>query len=1432
MIEKIIPNKLVLDQDERLLESGNMILSQNVSVSYRYSSSSGSANQGIMKTMKGVLSASPDTGQPSLEASVTVIGQVPDVQRGYIYFFVASDSGHNNDMIVRYSPKDNDYVEVFKSSWLNFDKAGFVKADVINKSFQRDGVLQTVLYFTDNNNPPRKINVERALSGDYSAFSSSELDIALGSMRAASTYPPSFVFETDSTVNENNFEQNQFQFATQIVYTDGEVSALSPYSKLAISQASVFGGIEDTDYGVARNTQNVCVIKTNVTANHPDISKVRLLARNGNSGGFFVVDEFDPSSNLSRYIAGGSKVVYDSNSQEYTFYNDSLGRTISDTESQKLYDNVPQKAQGQTIAGSRLMYSNYTEGYPNHPIHSSASITPVYTNNMSGANSYIASGDTALIFSHAAGSMNVQLDLENGSLLGPTTEIPAGSICTISFTFAPDFVATAASGNLMDIPVTQDDREDPTYTTKVGSLRVTSATFDDLQTANKTVQVVARIPEDKTPSQLADFIHLTLDEVGPIPLDYTLTSVSATGFNVDDTTISDCTARVFFKFGEDTTASGDTIVFKPRITRIKLTDLVINGVGPTEFFPGDTSDVFDRPGNSQSEVTYSSVTDPASSDFISIDSVGATATFKSGANHAFGIVYYDKYGRSGFVNELGAAYVKSIPERHTTPGSVAMRFDLSSTSFEAPSWADSYQIVYSGSSVSDVFQYTVGGAYYRRLTTDTAGTYDRDDSTHNIYVSLKTLDQYRRDKDVTLDYSFTEGDKLRIISHANSGDTARVYNVLSSGSNVMEFDVVGVETIESAPIRNVTTAETIADRSPHNGTFLVLSAPAVEGTAGNVGAVEKYVGFDWYQITGENYNSTDTVSSVTNYWNRDVLVEIVSPKKSTSEKVYYEIGERRKCGAYKDPSVGPHGPSFVISGGDVYYRARACKAPVYSSSWSTNNSENPESWTYRTKYLEDGSVSDLYQSKAWDRGRAHSAFQEAATVNRYNSITYSEAYADDTSKLSLSSFTPSLANFFDLPSEYGSCTYISRFMDNILAMQDNKCSIVGLEKGVLQTASQEGLISLSTKVLNNITPYGGDYGTINPESVVIRDAVAYAIDKNMAAVFKLSSNGLSVLSDTDLGGLDYIFDVHSALSGNANFKIVSGYDPSDDIFYFTLKKEGFSPGFTYGWNEQADFWQGTYTFYPDIYSNMKDDFIICNYAAVTNNSDQLIHKFSDSANSNVFPGSSTAADSKVHVVSNYNPSMVKAYKSISLESDSAWTVDLKSSNGDETDDLVFTEKEDAFYARVTGAISNSFKSGDIIPIGEVESLAGYDGGTKTEITFKNSLRGISIPVGYNIAKAVDADTYSVIENDQTNTARVLSVDRDNRKVYMDGTITAQFSAGDKLYLRSSRRVNGDQLRGHYAIIRCSITPSGTSVEELYCINAHFVESKANHSLGQ
>lgn len=1438
MIEKNSPKKFVADKDERLLKIGEMIEAQNITITER-----GEGTGSIVKTFKGVDTASPASGETDLNTEVKVIGSVEDSQRDFIYFFVATVTGNSSDMILQYNPSDNTYKEVYKDDWLNFSSDGFVKGDVINKDFQRDGGLQTILYFTDNVNPPRKINVDRALAGDYDNVGiDSNKDIAFGAMRAAPTKPPTFYFASTSTRKGNNFLRESFQFATQIIYIDGEESALSPYSKLAVSPDAHFSGLERGGFGSYLNYGfNYCRVKHNISYTHPDMEKVRLLARSGNDGAWFVVDEFVPDTRKTTIQADGSgeSTVYDPVDGEYYFYNESLGQPVPDATVNKLYDNVPLKAEGQSITGSRLMYSNYTEGYANYSLNPiDYSITPVYNSDgIAGTTFATGSTDAAAMFSTSSMDILIDLDNEPGGNIDNTTFFPAGTEYDFQIRFEPEFTARAAfSGqNLLKLDVVGQNPGSVPLHLYAGTQDGNTNMVFPAPNENYNIDFEGVTPSGFTGSvALADYLQDQTDDL-ELALTYDLTNVTFKAFTQDatpvakaDVVFSALKLRVRWKFGETASSTNDQVVLKPRIIAIEVVE------APTVSDAGDYATIagFDLNQNvgdftftNQNRVNFSSITnDITGARNVLIRTLGVTPTFKAGATHAFGVVFYDKYGRSGFVNELGSVYVQNANERSTEgAGPVSMEFDFSDLDITAqlPPWADSYQIVYAGSSVQDTFQYTVGGAFVKHLTTDDGTNHNIDTNTHHIYVSLKTLDQYRSDKSNSLkNYSYTEGDKLRIISRGNAADTAFEFPDSSNGQT-MEFDIVGIETFNTSstnPIRKQVATQSNAEQNPHAGTFLVLSAPRVEARA-NESSPHRYVGFDWYHITDENYPG-GTNPTQSNQWNRNVLVEIITPRKATSERVYYEIGERKQIRSYgRDGVISSNmGPAFTVSSGDVYYRPVDAKAPTRQGSpaaWRTfNYNENPEEWEYRFRYVEDPSFSDFFASRHWDKGRAHSVFKDAAQVKRYNGITYSDAYADDTSVLTLSSFNPSLANFFDLPSEYGACRYIGNMADRLVAVQEQKATLVGVNKGVIETGSQSGLVSLSTQVLNNISPFGGDYGTLHPESVLIRNGAVFFADSSRRAFVRASTQGLQVISDVDIQSfVETQFKNWSTASGD---RIVSGYDPDDGVYYVTLEPKGSFNGITLGYN-LGGFWQGTYTFLPTCYANINQDFLVCEYRN-NGSDDDLIHRFS-SDSSNLFPDGSRAL-SKVTVVSNYNPSMVKQYNSISLEADSAWTTTLESSTGQTTASLSFTEKEDAFYANVSGDTSSNSKN-QYLAVGTVKTALTA---SSDPIELKNKINGFSIPRGYNLYKNDGANGFTSLS------ATVSSVDYSGKTVTPSDPVTV--AVDDRIFVAASTQLTGDQIRGHYCKVKCEITPGGTSKEELYSINSNFVNSKANHALSQ
>ena len=113
---------------------------------------------------------------------------------------------------------------------------------------------------------------------------------------------------------------------------------------------------------------------------------------------------------------------------------------------------------------------------------------------------------------------------------------------------------------------------------------------------------------------------------------------------------------------------------------------------------------------------------------------------------------------------------------------------------DAPSWATRWSPVYAGnSSTSSHLQYSVIEARYETNTTALKSA--AQDYNNKIFVSFRSLsgkeDSYVESKGALIDYSFTKGDKLRILSF---GD-----NYYPNG---IDFNVVGYEYYSGSPTDN------------------------------------------------------------------------------------------------------------------------------------------------------------------------------------------------------------------------------------------------------------------------------------------------------------------------------------------------------------------------------------------------------------------------------------------------------------------------------------------------------------------------------------------------------------------------------------------------------------------------------------------------------
>jgi hypothetical protein len=304
-------------------------------------------------------------------------------------------------------------------------------------------------------------------------------------------------------------------------------------------------------------------------------------------------------------------------------------------------------------------------------------------------------------------------------------------------------------------------------------------------------------------------------------------------------------------------------------------------------------------------------------------------------------------------------------------------------------------------------------------------------------------------------------------------------------------------------------------------------------------------------------------------------------------------------------------------------------------------------------------------------------------------------------------------------------------------------------------------------------------------------------------------------------GIDSLFK--QAIDDYDGNRIVSGYDPEDNMYFVTFSDRGTYDGLTLGYNIGSKTWQSRYTFFPDMYADQNDTMYSAIYTPVEgDDNDQIFFSHTNEAERNTFYGE--FGDSIVQVVSNNNPSMVKVFNAISLEGDSnAWAADpIVTDLGSNAQSFEFVEKEGAYYSFITRD-ENGTKH--ITGIGRVASL----GSGANTITFENRVNRNPIPYGSNI-RLISGGAYDNIGPLEEDVTFVRFVDA--YTIEVAGTINLLLNGlvGGDLVAISESTINGDPIRGHWAEI--TLTNNQAAAFELYCVNTHFADSKQNHALGQ
>lgn len=340
-------NKIV---DERLLPDGEYIDAMNVRMG-----STEKSEVGVISNTKGntPLTTLAYINGTQLSVNARCIGALDDSANETMYWFVhdpnfSVGATGKLDMILSYNMAAN----ILRYHIISIDSGDGVSTTLnFNPSYLITGVdiVQDLLFFTDNYNQPRFININKNYANPVANIDQFSAESILVIKKPPTESPD---VQLVTTTGQENYLQDRFiSFAYRYEYENGQYSATSQWSDIAFIPNSFEFSVNSMLNEGMTNFANTAIVTYNSGSSL--VVGIDLLFKQSNSNIIKVIQKVD------KVQAG----LANNTDYQFTFNNSKIFTVLNEAEILRLYDNVPRFAKAQTIMGNRLMYGNYVEGY-------------------------------------------------------------------------------------------------------------------------------------------------------------------------------------------------------------------------------------------------------------------------------------------------------------------------------------------------------------------------------------------------------------------------------------------------------------------------------------------------------------------------------------------------------------------------------------------------------------------------------------------------------------------------------------------------------------------------------------------------------------------------------------------------------------------------------------------------------------------------------------------------------------------------------------------------------------------------------------------------------------------------------------------------------------------------------------------------------------
>jgi len=334
-----IAGKMNMDIDERMLPDGQYRSASNITVE-----STGGSNVGAVQNALGNERLFNVADFLSKFKGITItgaktIGAVKYEPLSLLYWFVTSNEF---DGIFEYNQKTNKTSLILGSTTdqLKFDALALITG--VNYIYSDEG---SYLFWTDNLNPPRRINITRVR--EYSV-DDTRINIDIDVILRPPLNSPKIVLGLDSDPS-TNLEEKFLYFSYRYKYIDNEFSSMAPFSALAFDAKSLSFDPNTGDNVGMLNKYNL--VNIHFETGNEFVKEIQILVRDTRSLNVMIVETLNKVD----------EVIPNNSTSSFVFRNNKIYTTLTSDQVTRMFDNVPLKAQAQEIIGNRLIYGNYTQ---------------------------------------------------------------------------------------------------------------------------------------------------------------------------------------------------------------------------------------------------------------------------------------------------------------------------------------------------------------------------------------------------------------------------------------------------------------------------------------------------------------------------------------------------------------------------------------------------------------------------------------------------------------------------------------------------------------------------------------------------------------------------------------------------------------------------------------------------------------------------------------------------------------------------------------------------------------------------------------------------------------------------------------------------------------------------------------------------------------